>query len=139
MIIPMRCFNCGQILSSKYNTYINLINSPILIKREDEKGVYYVPASELESWDKQDEVTLEDRNNIIQNTLKDINDEHKQLEYIRNMKDANTNIDNKAFVLSRQVPNGKNTVEGTILTQLGLTRYCCRTHMIGHVPIIDKL
>ena len=39
MIIPMRCFNCGQILSSKYNTYINLVNSPILIKKEDERGI----------------------------------------------------------------------------------------------------
>ncbi len=139
MIIPMRCFNCGQILSSKYNTYINLINSPILIKKENTNGIYYVSSSKLESWDKKDEVSLEDRKNIIQNTLININNEHKQLEYIRNMKVEIKNVDDVGIVLPRQVPNGKNTVEGTILTQLGLTRYCCRTHMIGHVHIMDKL
>ena len=116
---------------------MNLINSPILIKKENENGVYYIPSSKLDSWDKKDEVTLEDRNNIIQKTLQDINEEHKQLEYIRNTKEE-TN-ENERFALTRQVPNGKNTIEGTILTQLGLTRYCCRTHMIGHVQIIDKL
>ena len=72
MIIPMRCFNCGQMLSSKYRTYINLINSPILIKRENEKGVYYISSSNLEKWDKEEEVSIEDRNVIIQNTLNEI-------------------------------------------------------------------
>lgn len=26
-----------------------------------------------------------------------------------------------------------------ILDELGLNRYCCRRHMLGHVDIIDKL
>ena len=38
------------------------------------------------------------------------------------------------FILPNGIPG-----KGAILTQLGLTRYCCRTHMIGHVQIIDKL
>ena len=137
MIIPVRCFNCGQLLASKYRTYINLINSPILIRKEDEKGIYFVASTELDSWDKADEVTLEDRHRMIQNTLQQIDGEQKQLEGIREMKEEKR--DPSQYTLSRQVQDGNKNVEAIILNQVGLSRYCCRTHIIGHVQIIDKL
>jgi DNA-directed RNA polymerase subunit N (RpoN/RPB10) len=137
MIIPVRCFNCGQLLASKYRTYMNLINSPILIRKEDEKGIYFVASTELDSWDKADEVTLEDRHRMIQNTLQQIDGEQKQLEGIREMKEEKR--DPSQYTLSRQVQDGNKNVEAIILNQVGLSRYCCRTHMIGHVQIIDKL
>ena len=80
MIIPIRCFNCGQILASKYKTYMNLINSPILIRKEDERGIYFVPSTELETWDKKNEITIEDRKAMIQNTLAQIDSEQRKLE-----------------------------------------------------------
>ena len=49
------------------------------------------------------------------------------------------NKDTKTFALKRQVPDRSKTVEGEILNQIGLTRYCCRSHIIGHIQIIDKL
>lgn len=137
MIIPVRCFNCGQLLASKYRTYMNIINSPILIRREDANGVYFIPSTELETWDKKDEVTLEDRKVLIQNTLKEIDEEQRNLENIREMKEEER--DENQFILSRQVQDGNKNIEGLILNQLGLTRYCCRSHMIGHVQVIDKL
>jgi DNA-directed RNA polymerase subunit N (RpoN/RPB10) len=137
MIIPVRCFNCGQLLASKYRTYMTLINSPILIRKEDEKGIYFISSTELDSWDKADEVTLEDRHRQIQNTLKQIDGEHRKLEDIREMKEENK--DSSQFILSRQVQDGNRNVEALILNQVGLSRYCCRTHMIGHVQVIDKL
>ena len=137
MIIPVRCFNCGQLLASKYRTYMNLINSPILIRKENEKGIYFISSTELDSWDKADEVTLEDRHRQIQNTLKEIDGEHRKLEDIREMKEENK--DSSQFILSRQVQDGNRNVEALILNQVGLSRYCCRTHMIGHVQVIDKL
>jgi len=137
MIIPVRCFNCGQLLASKYRTYMNLINSPILIRKEDEKGIYFVASTELDSWDKADEVTLEDRHRMIQNTLQQIDGEQKQLEGIREMKEEKR--DPSQYTLSRQVQDGNKNVEAIILNQVGLSRYCCRTHIIGHVQIIDKL
>ena len=114
---------------------MNLINSPILIRKEDEKGVYFVSSSELESWDKADEVTLEERHRMIQNNLKQIDEEHRKLEDIREIKEEKSS----QFTLSRQVQDGNKNVEALILNQIGLNRYCCRTHMIGHVQIIDKL
>jgi len=137
MIIPVRCFNCGQLLASKYRTYMTLINSPILIRKENEKGIYFISSTELDSWDKADEVTLEDRHRQIQNTLKEIDGEHRKLEDIREMKEENK--DSSQFILSRQVQDGNRNVEALILNQVGLSRYCCRTHMIGHVQVIDKL
>jgi DNA-directed RNA polymerase subunit N (RpoN/RPB10) len=137
MIIPIRCFNCGQILASKYKTYMNLINSPILIRKEDERGIYFVPSTELETWDKKNEITIEDRKAMIQNTLAQIDSEQRKLEDLR---ERNTQEqDGDQFVLSREVENGKKNIESLLLNQVGLTRYCCRTHMIGHVQIIDKL
>ena len=137
MIIPVRCFNCGQLLASKYRTYMNLINSPILIRKEDEKGIYFISSTELESWDKADEVTLEERHRLIQNNLKQIDEEQRKLEDIREMKEEER--ESSQFTLSRQVQDGNKNVEALILNQVGLNRYCCRTHMIGHVQIIDKL
>ena len=137
MIIPVRCFNCGQLLASKYRTYMTLINSPILIRKENEKGIYFISSTELDSWDKADEVTLEDRHRQIQNTLNQIDGEHRKLEDIREMKEENK--DSSQFILSRQVQDGNRNVEALILNQVGLSRYCCRTHMIGHVQVIDKL
>ena len=137
MIIPVRCFNCGQLLASKYRTYMNLINSPILIRKENEKGIYFVSSSELDNWEKEDEVTLEDRHRMIQNNLKQIDEEQRKLEDIREMKEDER--ESSQYTLSRQVQDGNKNVEALILNQVGLTRYCCRTHMIGHVQIIDKL
>ena len=116
---------------------MNLINSPILIRKEDEKGIYFVSSTELDSWDKADEVTLEDRHRMIQNTLQQIDEEQKKLEGIREMKEEKR--DPSQYTLSRQVQDGNKNVEAIILNQVGLSRYCCRTHMIGHVQIIDKL
>ena len=109
---------------------MNLINCPILIKKEDEKGTYFIASSELDSWNKADEVTLEDRQNIIQNNLKQIDEEQKKLENIREMKEENDS--SSQYTLSRQVQDGNKNVEALILNQVGLSRYCCRTHMIGH-------
>jgi len=119
---------------------MTLINSPILIRKEDEKGVYFIPSSELDTWDKKDEVTLQDRNQMIQDTLRQIDEEQRKLEDIREIKDKNkVDSDSNQFVLSRQVQEGNKNIEGLLLNQIGLNRYCCRSHMIGHVQIIDKL
>ena len=116
---------------------MNLINSPILIRKEDDSGIYFIPSTELETWDKKDEITIEDRKTMIQNTLSQIDNEQRKLEDIREQKTQGQ--DEKQFVLSREVEKGNQNIESLLLNQVGLTRYCCRTHMIGHIQIIDKL
>ena len=116
---------------------MNLINSPILIRKEDERGIYFIPSTELETWNKKDEITIEDRKAMIQNTLSQIDSEQRKLEDLREQKIQEQ--DGNQFVLSREVEKGNQNIESLLLNQVGLTRYCCRTHMIGHVQIIDKL
>jgi DNA-directed RNA polymerase I, II, and III subunit RPABC5 len=46
----------------------------------------------------------------------------------------NPNIDSDKVVYLTD-NNVKKTAEGKVLDQLGLTRYCCRRHMLCHVDI----
>jgi DNA-directed RNA polymerase subunit N (RpoN/RPB10) len=76
MIIPIKCFSCGNVLADKYLYYVKEVN-----KKKLEQG--------------------KDRDDI---------------EYLT-------------------TDNIKKTAEGEILDDLGLTKTCCRRHMLTHVDI----
>jgi len=40
------------------------------------------------------------------------------------------------YMDGKSVPD---TIESAVLKELGLTRYCCRKHMLTHVDLIDKI
>ena len=128
MIIPIRCFNCGNILASKYKQYISLINAPILVKIYEKNGpVLYLPEQlEKGSWTQEEEITLHDRNNIVQNVLTHIDNEHLQLSDSNNERIGTDVIDSKEYI------------ESIILDQLGLKHYCCRTFVMSHIPLLEK-
>jgi DNA-directed RNA polymerase subunit N (RpoN/RPB10) len=76
MIIPIKCFTCGEVLADKYRFYI---------------------------------------------------------EEVRKYKvDNNINL-KKVLYLSESY--NKKTPEGEVLDLLGLTKICCRRHMLTHVDI----
>ena len=81
MIIPIRCFTCGQVLADKWNYYQTKV-----IERRNEDPNY------------------NSKDNLI----------------------SNTNINNI-----------KKSIEGNILDELGLTRLCCRRHMLTHVDLTN--
>jgi len=86
MIIPIRCFTCGEVLGDKWIPYITEIQ-----KRK------------TESKDKVDPET----NNL-------------DLRYI-DVKD----------------PSPEKSVEGVVLDDLGLHKYCCRRMMLTNVHAIS--
>ena len=88
MLIPVRCYTCGEILSDKWVPYINTVQS--------------------------------EKNKIDS----DINPETDLLElkYI--------DITN---------PKPEKSIEGKVLDELGLHKYCCRRMMLGNVHIISYL
>ena len=88
MLIPVRCYTCGEILSDKWVPYITAIQSD---------------KNEMKS-----EVDSE----------KDL----LELKYI-DIKD----------------PNPEKSIEGKVLVELGLHKYCCRRMMLGNVHIISYL
>jgi len=88
MLIPVRCFTCGQVLADKWIPYINTIQ--------------------------------EEKNNI--NEEVDENSNNLDLRYI--------DVKN---------PSPEKSIEGKVLDDLGLHKYCCRRMMLGNVHIISYL
>ena len=75
MIIPIKCFTCGEVLADKYRYYCEEVRKQKLKDNQNEKVLYF---------------------------------------------DKNYN---------------KKSVEGIILDEMRLTKYCCRRHMLTHVDI----
>tara|TARA_B100000902_G_C27109807_1_gene812974 strand:- start:442 stop:711 length:270 start_codon:yes stop_codon:yes gene_type:complete len=88
MIIPMRCFTCGEVIADKWIPYITAI--------QDEKN---------KSTEKMDPM-----NDVL------------DLKYI-DVKD----------------PNPEQSIEGKILSEMNLHKYCCRRMMLGNAHIISYL
>ena len=88
MLIPVRCYTCGEILSDKWVAYITAIQS--------------------------------DKNKIEGKV--DPETDYLELKYL-DIKD----------------PNPEKSIEGKILDELELHKYCCRRMMLGNVHIISYL
>ena len=87
MIIPMRCYTCGKILSDKWVPYINAVQND----KNKETG------------------EVNESNNL-------------ELKYI--------DIKN---------PEPEKSIEGKILDEMKLDKYCCRRMMLGNVHLISSL
>ena len=88
MIIPVRCFTCGEVLADKWVPYITAIH--------------------------------EEKNKSSEEIETDTDD--LELKYI--------DVHN---------PNPEMSIEGKILTEMNLHKYCCRRMMLGNVHIISYL
>lgn len=88
MIIPVRCYTCGEILSDKWIPYITAVQND------------------------------KNKSNIEVKSEKDL----LELKYI--------DIKN---------PEPEKSIEGKILDELELHKYCCRRMMLGNVHIISYL
>tara|TARA_Y100001970_G_scaffold292655_1_gene434871 strand:- start:811 stop:1080 length:270 start_codon:yes stop_codon:yes gene_type:complete len=88
MLIPVRCYTCGEILSDKWMPYISAVQN--------------------------------DKNKI--NETIDPEKDLLELKYL-DVKD----------------PNPEKSIEGKILDELELHKYCCRRMMLGNVHIISYL
>ena len=88
MLIPVRCYTCGEILADKWIPYISAIQN--------------------------------DKNNIDGEV--DPDKDILELKYI-----------------DIQEPKPEKSIEGKILDELELHKYCCRRMMLGNVHIISYL
>jgi len=79
MIIPVKCFTCGNVLANKYRFYL------------------------------------------------------KELKKNKDINDDMGNVDNNVKYLTKE--NYEKTIEGNIMDQLNLHKYCCRRHILTHVDI----
>jgi len=88
MIIPVRCYTCGEILSDKWIPYVTAVQND------------------------------KNKANIEVKSDKDL----LELKYI--------DVKN---------PEPEKSIEGKILDELELHKYCCRRMMLGNVHIISYL
>ena len=88
MIIPIRCYTCGEILSDKWIPYVTAVQND------------------------------KNKANIEVKSEKDL----LELKYI--------DVKN---------PEPEKSIEGKILDELELHKYCCRRMMLGNVHIISYL
>ena len=51
--------------------------------------------------------------------------------------DSQSNQESGSKVLLHNLKN--KTKQAIILDKLGLTRYCCRRHMLAHIDLIDEI
>ncbi len=88
MIIPMRCFTCGEVLADKWVPYVTAIQ--------------------------------EEKNKVKEDVDPESND--LELRYI--------DIHN---------PKPEGSIEGKIMDEMNLHKYCCRRMMLGNVHIVSYL
>ena len=88
MIIPMRCFTCGEVLADKWVPYVTAIQ--------------------------------EEKNKVKEDVDPESND--LELRYI--------DIHN---------PKPEVSIEGKIMDEMNLHKYCCRRMMLGNVHIVSYL
>ena len=86
MLIPPRCFTCGEILADKWDIYIETI----IVKKGEDKSLH--------------------KNNEL------------DIEYIDTSK-----------------KNIEKSIEGKVLDDLGLHKYCCRLPFLSNVHLITEL
>jgi len=76
MIIPVKCFTCGNVLANKYMYYVREVRKLKVSRDQEQDSVVYLTKSNIEK-----------------------------------------------------------TPEGVVLDSMGLTKICCRRHMLTHVDI----
>ena len=86
MLIPPRCFTCGEILADKWDIYIKTVH----IKKSKDKSTH--------------------------------KDNELDIEYIDTYK-----------------KNVEKSIEGKVLDDLGLHKYCCRLPFLSTVHLITEL
>jgi len=88
MLIPPRCYTCGEVLADKWIPYITAVQND----KNDMEG------------------NIDPVNNILELKFIDVKDK-----------------------------NPEKSIEGKILDELELHKYCCRRMMLGNVHIISYL
>lgn len=89
MIIPVRCFTCGNVLADKELVYRELVKKGKQVDNDEEA---------------------------------------RKLTFIRNVDE-----------LLNKSEDDMKSVEGKVLDLLGVTKMCCRRHMLTSVDILEDI
>ncbi len=110
MIIPIRCFTCGKTLADKYDFYVEEVRK--LINASEEAG-----PSKAAPTDAKDAKEVKSK----KDTKKPSTAKPMPLQTVESLKHFDT------------------VRTGPIMDRLGLTRYCCRRHMLTTVDMMETI
>lgn len=111
MIIPVRCFTCGKVMADKYDYYLREAAKLELEDANVKKGgaVVKVPAKPTK----------------------------KQKEAIAAAAAEQAKAEQAAAEEAHATRHFDKTRTGALLDSMGLTRYCCRRHMLSTVDMME--
>ena len=113
MIIPIRCFTCGKVLADKYDYYV----------KEAEKLQLEIDNKKLNTGSPPHKPDIA--------STKGKSKEAKG-------KEAKEKEANDAALEEQHATRHFDTIRtGELLNSMGLTRYCCRRHMLGTVDMME--
>lgn len=166
MIIPVRCFTCGLVVGSKYETYIKEMNryvgygldydpgqmNPELKNFNNEKIIIPSNAEDLMDYlfkkgmtITEDDIKYYDKSS--QNSSWESEEEASKMQ-ISPKKDIKIEINDTVEEISedqtivkikgRWFRNQKvKNMQMRIFDKVGVTRYCCKRHLLTHIDLIN--
>ena len=120
MIVPIRCFSCGNLIANKYNLYIQIVKIENMINK-----IADVDADA-------DTDTLIHR--IRENNYSLISNKSKEAELKTVMTSLITLVIDSDIDFDSE---NNNNSKKLALDAVGLSRYCCRMQILGTRNIID--
>jgi len=167
MIIPVRCFTCGLVISAKYDSYVkemnkylnygeesssqqrnpelhNFDNDKIIIpeKAEDLYEYIFVANMIIEDHDLSylDALDIKGSWNTLQNAKDKKDGFDKDMELNPGDKVSELSEDKKIFKIDGKGWFNNKKVKNKqmrIFDKLGVKRYCCKRHLLTHVDLIN--
>ena len=122
MIIPIRCFTCGKVLADKYDYYLQQVQDmEYANKQSHSSAASAASASAAATTSKK----------AVAKAATDVkNKQDKQDKQDKDLAAKQEAHDTRHFDTIRT---------GSILDSMGLTRYCCRRHMLSTVDMMEVI
>lgn len=117
MIIPVRCFTCGKVLADKYDYYLQQVQDMEYANKQSHSSVASTSAAASTS-------TSTSKKALAKAATDAQNKHDKELAAKQEAHDT------RHFDTIRT---------GPILDSMGLTRYCCRRHMLSTVDMMEVI
>lgn len=131
MLIPVRCFTCGKVLADKYDYYkteVETMKTHMGVKRDKADKS---PAAPTEASRAKDKAKPKDKG-------KGKAKEGGGAASVGTAAEHGTD-DSYGGGAPTPTPFFDALKTGPILDKMGLTRYCCRRHMLGTVDMMETI
>ena len=129
MIIPIRCFTCGKVLADKYDYYLQQVQDMEHANKQSHLSAASTSAAAT-AGKKAKELLAKGVAKAATDAKNKQDKQDKQDKEDRDLAVKQEAHDTRHFDTIRT---------GPILDSMGLTRYCCRRHMLSTVDMMEVI